>query len=335
MSVPFRSIFRLLTKETPTQKATIINTGLHMHAHWWKRSRMQHQNHPIENTGLSQAKLSRRQSMTLGAGFLFAFSAQALAQFAAQRNGVLALRATYGERGEEIPGDLVWRIYTTRGTDTQLVMKSDVAKPTLALPPGDYAVHVSHGLATSVRQISLGETAAVSTIVINAGALHVSGYLGIPERPLAPFRQRLALYIPTPSNSEGKLVTDNLRPGSALRLPEGTYHLVSTYTGTNSVVRTDVKIDTGKITEALVNHRAATMTLKLVRAIGGVALAGTQWTIETPGGDIIAEAVGAFPDIDIAEGSYNVLARHNERDYRGVMKVEGGINRDFELQVGE
>jgi hypothetical protein len=118
-----------------------------------------------------------------------------------------------------------------------------------------------------------------------------------------------------------------------LRLPEGTYHLVSTFSGTNSVVRSDVKVETGRITEAVVNHRAATMTLKLVKEIGGVALAGAEWTIETPGGDIVAEAVGAFPTVDIAEGSYNVTARHNQREYKGVMKVEGGLNRDFEIVI--
>jgi hypothetical protein len=145
--------------------------------------------------------------------------------------------------------------------------------------------------------------------------------------------QALRLFIPTANNSEGRLVTSVLRPGAVLRLPEGTYHLVSTYTGTNSVVRSDVKIETGKVTEAAVNHRAATMALKLVRVVGGAALAGTQWTIETPGGDIVAEAAGAFPNVDIAEGAYTVTARHNDREYKGQMKVEGGVNRDFEIVV--
>ena len=259
----------------------------------------------------------------------------AQAQSAPQRTGVLALRATYGERGAEIPGDLVWRIYSVRGTDIQLVTKSDHPRPSLALPSGDYAIHVSHGMATTTRQLQVGETGTVSVLAINAGGLMVSGFLGAPETLLAPHRQKVTVYIPTPNNSEGKLVTDNLRPGSVFRLPEGTYHVVSTYTGSNSVVRTDVKIETGKLTEAVMNHRASTMTLKLVREKGGVALAGAQWTIETPGGDIVAEAVGAFPDVDVAEGSYNVLARHNEREYKGVMKVEGGVNRDFEIVVGE
>ena len=251
----------------------------------------------------------------------------------AQRTGVLALRATYGERGPEITGELIWRIYAVRGTDAQLVQQSDQPRPSLVLPAGDYAIHVSHGLATAIRQLAVTETGSLTVIPVNAGGLMVSGHIGGPESPLPPARQTIRLFIPSANNSEARLVTSTLKPGTVLRLPEGTYHLVSTYSGTNSVVRSDVKIETGRVTQASVNHRAATMTLKLVRVEGGVALAGTHWTIETPGGDIVAEAVGAFPTVDIAEGSYVVTARHNDRDYRGTMKVEGGVNRDFEIIV--
>lgn len=264
---------------------------------------------------------------------LLAFPPAFAQSFGAGRSGVLALRATYGERGGEIGADLVWRIYLVRGTDAQLVQQTEQARPSLLLPTGAYVVHVSHGLATATRQINVGETGSISSIPVNAGALAVSGYLGVPERPIAPARQKLAVYIPTANNSEGKFVTDQLRAGARLLLPEGTYHLVSTYSGSNSVVRSDVRIETGRLTEASVNHRAATMTLKLVRERGGIALAGVEWTIETPGGDIVAEAAGAFPSVDVAEGTYNVLARHNDRDHRGQMKVEGGINRDFEIVV--
>jgi hypothetical protein len=281
--------------------------------------------------GKHASAITRRD--VLAAGTLLASAVPAGAQFTPGRNGILALRATYGERGAEIAGELVWRIYTVRGPDVQLFTKVETAKPSLVLPPGQYAIHVSHGLATATRDINLSETGAVASLPINVGALIVSGHLGVPERPIPPQRQKLSLFIPTANNSEGKLVTDSLRPITRLALPEGTYHLVSTYSGSNSVVRTDVRIATGRVTEAVVNHRAATMTLKLVRQRGGVALAGAEWTIETPGGDIVAEAVGAFPSVDIGEGTYNVLARHNDREYRGQMKVEGGINRDFEIIV--
>lgn len=275
----------------------------------------------------------RRHALLRVAGLALAgLLAIALPAFA-QRSGFIALRATFGERGPEIGEELIWRVYAVRGTDAQLMQQSAEAKPTFTLPPGEYAVHASHGLATAIRIVTVTEIGTSATIPVNAGALIVSGHIGGPERPMPPARQTLRLFIPTANNSEGRLVTSVLRPGAILRLPEGNYHLVSTYTGTNSVIRSDVKVETGKVTEAVVNHRAATMTLKLVRAVGGVALAGTQWTIETPGGDIVAEAVGAFPNVDIAEGAYTVTARHNDREYKGQMKVEGGVDRDFEIIV--
>ncbi len=256
-----------------------------------------------------------------------------LAPAAAQQPNVaaLSLRATYGERGADVPADLTWRVYAVQGADISLAATSDQPRPSFVLPLGRYVVHVSLGLATGMRQLDIGGMGAASTVSINAGALAVTGHLGVSDQPIPPGRQRLQLFIATANNSEGRLVTNNLQPGTRLVLPEGVYHLVSTYSGSNSVVRTDVKIETGKLTAASVNHRAASMTLKLVREAGGVAIAGVQWTVETPGGDIVAEAVGAFPTVEVAEGSYPVTARLNDREFKGTMKVEGGQNRDFEL----
>ena len=249
---------------------------------------------------------------------LVMFASSALPQ---SRTGILSLRATFGERGAEIGADLYWRVYAVRGGDAKLVASSDQPKPGFALPPGDYAVHASFGLSTAIRQINLNEIGTSATLALASGGLTVSGYLGTPDHPMATHRHPIKIYIPTGTNSEGKLVSDNLRPGALLYLPEGTYHLVSTYSGTNSVSRSDVKIDVAKVTEVTVNHRAATITLKLVRQTGSGGLAGTQWTIETPGGDIVAEAVG----------TYSVIARLNDREFRAQLKVEGGINRDFEI----
>ena len=53
-----------------------------------------------------------------------------------------------------------------------------------------------------------------------------------------------------------------------IRLPEGTYHVVSTYGDANAIMRSDLKVESGRVTEATLNHRAATVTLKLV-GIGG------------------------------------------------------------------
>ena len=62
-------------------------------------------------------------------------------------------------------------------------------------------------------------------------------------------------------------------------VPEGNYHIVSNYGDTNAVVRSDIRVQAGKLTDATVNHRAALITLKLVNERGGEALANTGWSV--------------------------------------------------------
>ena len=51
--------------------------------------------------------------------------------------------------------------------------------------------------------------------------------------------------------------------------------MVSTYGESNAIQRADLKVENGKVTEATLNHRAATVTLKLVTTPGSEAFAGT------------------------------------------------------------
>src|SRR5690606_39351918 len=77
------------------------------------------------------------------------------------------------------------------------------------------------------------------------------------------------------------LILPNVSPNAVIRLNAGTYHIVSTYGAINAVVRSDIRVEAGKLTEADVEHRAAQVTMKLVREAGGEALADTHWSILT------------------------------------------------------
>ena len=70
---------------------------------------------------------------------------------------------------------------------------------------------------------------------------------------------------------------------------------MSTYGDSNAIMRVGSEGRDGRVTEATLNHRAATVTLKLVGSAGGEAFAGTAFSVLTPGGDVIREAIGAFP----------------------------------------
>ena len=102
-------------------------------------------------------------------------------------------------------------------------------------------------------------------------------------------------------------------------MPSGTYHVVSTYGESNAIQRADLKVENGKITDATLNHRAATVTLKLVAAPGAEAFAGTAFSVLTPGGDTIREAIGEDPVVperfaDIETGERYVTEMPNDAE---------------------
>jgi hypothetical protein len=114
-------------------------------------------------------------------------------------------------------------------------------------------------------------------------------------------------------------------------VPEGTYHIVSNYGDANSTVRSDIRVQVGKLTDTTVNHRAAIITLKLVNERGGEARANTQWSVLTPGGDVIKESIGAFPRVILAEGEYRAIARNDNKTFEGAFRVVNGVDGEVEV----
>lgn len=248
----------------------------------------------------------------------------------AQGGSQLALSATFSGENKPIAHGLTWRVFRLAADgEPALVTQSTDATPTLPMPAGEYVVHVAYGLASTTRKVLVGNATTTERMPISAGALVVKGSIQDQFIPLN--RLQISIYIPEAGNSEGKLVTSSLRTGEALRLPEGTYHVVSSYGDSNSIVRADIRITSGKITEANMHHRAATITLKLVSNPGGEARANTAWSVLTPGGDVIREAIGAFPAMTLAEGDYLAIARNEGRVFQSEFKIKSGHDRDIEV----
>jgi hypothetical protein len=150
--------------------------------------------------------------------------------------------------------------------------------------------------------------------------------------------------VPERGNSEAKLILANAPADAVIGLPEGAYHIVSTLldtsqgaqggnNATNSVVTADLKVPAGKLIEATLRHRAATITLKLVKTPGGEALANTNFSVLTPGGDVIRELIGAFPSLVLAEGEYVAIARHAGKTFQNVFKVHSTRDADVEIEM--
>jgi hypothetical protein len=241
------------------------------------------------------------------------------------------LSAVFAGEQRPVQSGLIWRLYEEKidGSQPTLVEKSTAPTPSFSVRPGNYVVHAAYGFAGSSRRIAVQSSLVVERLAISAGALKVGGAIG--ETPITANRLAVSVYVPIGSNSEGRLVVGNVRGGEVVRLPEGTYHVVSTYGESNAITRADLSVEAGRMTEATLNHRAATVTLKLVAVAGGDAFAGTAFSVLTPGGDVIREAIGAFPSVTLAEGDYVLIARHEGQVYTREFKVESGLDRDIEV----
>ena len=249
----------------------------------------------------------------------------------AEPEAQLALSALLAGPGVPLRQGLTWRIYEDRGDGTRpsIVARSGEAEPHFTLAPGTYVATVTYGFASASKRIVMGGQPATDTLRVAAGALKLSGAVG--DQKIAPAQVTFSVFVPVGTNSEGRLVRSDIKTGEMLRLPEGTYHVVSTYGESNAIQRADLRVENGKVTEATLNHRAATVTLKLVAAAGAEAFAGTAFSVLTPGGDTIREAIGAFPQVTLAEGDYVLIARHDGQVYTREFKVESGPDRDIEV----
>lgn len=242
---------------------------------------------------------------------------------------------------QPIRSGVVWRVFAA-GADADgnhaLVAELNEAAPAMTLDDGDYIVHAACGLAGVAKQINVnGIAPQAQKIVMNAGGLKIGGMLNDVSIP--PSKLVIQVYLPSSNDPEAKLILPNLRASDPVCLPEGNYHIVSKLmdvagaasNATNSVIYADLRVVAGKVTTGALRHRAATMTLKLVNAPGGEALANTTFSVLTPGGDVIRELIGAFPSLVLAEGEYVAIARHASQTFQATFKVQSGQDRDVEV----
>ena len=265
----------------------------------------------------------------------------------APAGGVRLSAALTANETTNIKGGVHWRVFEEQSqadNPHRLVAESREATPSFALPDGAYIVHAAFGLASATKRVVVDGRFTHERMIMNAGGLRLIDKLG--DATIPPQRLAISIYVPERNNSEAKLVLANARAGDVISLPEGPYHIVATLldtsgaapgenNATNSVVTTDLRVPAGKLIEATLRHRAATITLKLVNSPGGEALANTSFSVLTPGGDVIRELIGAFPSLVLAEGEYVAIARHDGKTYQNSFKVVSTKDADVEIVVGK
>lgn len=238
--------------------------------------------------------------------------------------------ARFGEAAPEISSGLQWRIFHDEADangNLPLAADSKDARPTFRLTPGTYVLHAAYGLATKARHFEVRPEDSIQQVVIRAGALRFKGLVG--DAPIGADKLRFKL-----TSTEGgveRTVQTDIKPGIVLRLDEGAYRVTSTFGDANAVLEADVRVQAGRLVEATVHHKAAAVRLKLVRQPNGDALANTSWSVLTPGGDVVRESIGAFPNLILAEGNYTAIARNDGQSFSRDFQVKAGQDLDLEL----
>jgi hypothetical protein len=247
----------------------------------------------------------------------------------------LSLTARFG-REAAITSGLIWRIFPAKPDANgafRPIKEDKTANPVLTLPAGNYVVHVTCGMASLAKAVRV-DKATIEVFELPAGGIKLEGRVG--DAKIAPATITFDIFQGSQfDNSSSKTpLVPGVVTGDVVVVPEGNYHIVSNYGDSNAVVRSDIRVQTGKLTEVTVSHRAALINLKLVGEHGGDAIANTNWLIITPGGDVIKEikeAAGIFPRIVLAEGDYRAVARNEGRTFERDFKVVTGVDGEIEV----
>jgi hypothetical protein len=241
--------------------------------------------------------------------------------------------ARFGRDGGVIGGGLHWRVYADRPDQTgvfRMLKEDHSAQPTFMLPVGGYIVHVSFGLASAAKPVQVRSEATREVFELPAGGLKIEGRVGnvkIPTGQISFDIFKGSQFDP----AERQPIASSVLTGEVVLVPEGTYYILSKYGDGNAVVRSDIRVQSGKLTDITVTHRAAAIMFKLVSKRGGEALANTDWAVLSPAGDTITETKGAFPRVILAEGEYKVIARNDNKVYQQDLTVIPGVDGEIEV----
>src|SRR4051812_40045636 len=144
---------------------------------------------------------------------------------------VLSLTARYGKDGPVINNGLVWRVFADKPDETgtfKMIREDRGATPNIVLPPGGYVVHVTLGLLSAVRPVTLKAETDRESFLLPAGGLRIEGRVGaskIPQNQIS-----FAIYKGSQFElGERAPMVPSVAAGDIALLPEGTYYIVSNY----------------------------------------------------------------------------------------------------------
>jgi hypothetical protein len=270
----------------------------------------------------------------------------AIVPFAPPESGIGAVQSTTDTRvvlearltpdSAPIGYGVTWRVFRAdlgKEEALELVATAKGGTTSVDLRPGGYFIHAAFGRAGATKRVDVGPEPRTESIVLDAGGLRLNAVVG-EDLPLDPEKVSFEIAQET-AEGERVVIVPSAKAGLITRLAAGTYEVVSRYGGVNAMVRAQIEVTPGKLTDATLRHKGAEATLKLVAQEGGEAFANTSWTVLNEGGDTVHESVGAFPRIVLAEGTYTAIARHKDEVYSRDFTIEAGLDRDVEVRLSD
>ena len=253
----------------------------------------------------------------------------------------VTFKALVTEQGPKLQSGLTWRVFAAKaspdGGGYQLLSTHREAVPTAALLPGEYLVNAAYGLSNLTKKIKVESGRSLEeTFVLNTGGLKLTAALANGE--VAPEGAVKFDILSDEEDQRGnrQTILHNAKAGLIIRLNAGAYRIESLYGDANAIVRADVTVEPGKVTEATIKQTGSKTTFKLVQSLGGEALADTKWTILTSAGDVVKENAGALPTHILSPGSYAVVADHGGLSYTRKFSIEAGDEaKQVEVVVGD
>src|SRR5205807_1871050 len=163
----------------------------------------------------------------------------------------LARRWTYprfrpGRRKASFLRAAIWRRLP------RLVKEDKGPAPTFVLPPGPYIVSAGFGLASVTRAVQVRAETMKDVFEIPAGGLRIEGRVGnarIPQGQISFDLYKGSQFEPGDKRPSATAIMT----GDIVLLPEGAYHIVSNYGDANATVRSDIRVEVGKLTDATIN----------------------------------------------------------------------------------
>lgn len=245
----------------------------------------------------------------------------------------MILDAKLTDKSDSIERGMVWRIFRERpDADGKLPLVATAKGGTsfFSLPAGTYLVHAAFGRAGATKRIALGSDGAKESFVLQAGGLKLTAESegnAIPAKDL-----RFSIYE-LEQNEEGdrKLIALNVAADRVIRLNTGTYHVLSRFGTINATVRADLEVKAGEVTNAVLQHRGADISMRLVSRIGGDPVANTAWAVFTEEGEEVFKSNSVSPSLILAEGVYEASVRNGDRNFRKTFEVKPGKNIRVEV----